>query len=158
MPTVTTPFGYAVTNLGPLTNAYTAPASCATNTELVQIAVPTDPSIVQWEAGCDISRSTLGACYPSGTVVDAEVNKPGRASQANENLIMYFSPGIACPAGWQTAGVAAKAADGSLSTTGVFHPSVALPSRIRAPIFNPRLNVLMGAIDPGETAVLCCPR
>lgn len=74
--------------------------------------------------------------------------------------IVYHSPGLYCPSGWTTAGVAQRAGDGALSTSGIFTElskalSIAEKQDLR---FNPDMNLLLGALDKGETAAVCCPR
>lgn len=156
MPTATSAFGFQITNYGPLTTTFTAAQSCATESNFLQLAPSGSPDGFAYSIGCDITKATLGQCYPSGATVDSHRAKLTTNVAFTE--IGYYSPGVICPAGWKTVGVAAKAQDGLLSTSGAFSPSHPVPSRIEEPFFNPPLNILMGVINPGETAVLCCPR
>ena len=156
MPTATSAFGFQITNYGPLTTTFTAAPSCATESKFLQIAPSESPDGFAYSIGCDITKSTFGQCYPSGATVDS--HRARLTTDVAYNEIGYYSPGVICPSGWNTVGVATKAKDGALSTSGAFSPAHPLPSRVEGIFFDPPLNVLMGAIDPGETAVLCCPR
>jgi hypothetical protein len=150
---------YSLVNFGPLTTTYTAPASCATVASNVAFGFKDAPSIIPFSADCTFT--SYGSCLPSGSGLDSQI----LSSQTEVQLfryIDYFSPGISCPNGWATVGVAAKATDGSVSSTGAFSVelgfSTAKPTGVLNVLVNPPINVLMAAMDPGETAVLCCPR
>jgi hypothetical protein len=167
MPTATSAFQYALHNLGPLTATFTAAPTCATLTNFVHLGLATAPQAAVFRNDCDGSnqRSAAG-CLPSGSVLDSQFATALYTKVGNYDL-NYFSPGLACPSGWTTAGSAAKgtASDTPIVTSGVFAAPSGFPSGFtvgpnteRAPkVFNPVNNVLMGALDPGETAVACCP-
>ncbi len=179
MPTTSHAYQYSLVNVGPLTAAYAAPPACATEARLVDIARTNQPSFAEYFAAGDLSTRTLGSCFPSGAALDGFAARV--AKNAADQVVGYFSPGVVCPSGWQTAGVAVKASDGSLSTSGAFDfpgsvtststTSTSSSTATRtgagattAPgrslwhgVWNPQVNVLMGAMDHGETAVLCCP-
>jgi hypothetical protein len=73
-------------------------------------------------------------------------------------VLPFYSPGLICPAGWTTAGAAAKLGPSSSSVSGAFTPTNnAIPTGIDG-FFEPMLDVFVAALDPGETAVVCCPR
>jgi len=74
----------------------------------------------------------------------------------------YFSPGLVCPSGWKTVGVAARGSDGSISASGIFITPTSTSGQTAATevadeIFNPAVNAFTAAIDAGETAAACCP-
>ncbi|KAI0024588.1 hypothetical protein F4780DRAFT_724262 [Xylariomycetidae sp. FL0641] len=156
MPSATTLSSYSFDNLGPLTTTWTAPESCATTVPQIQLAfteIVTYPYIYS-----DCNTPSQGDCVPSGTVIDAHYKSAAMSLSTSAGLgldyMPYFSPGLACPGGWTTAGVAVKDATGSLSSTGVFAPSE-LSSQ--APGMNFGWNILMETLDNGETAAVCCP-
>ncbi|KAM0281584.1 hypothetical protein ACHAQH_003453 [Verticillium albo-atrum] len=71
----------------------------------------------------------------------------------------YFSPGLHCPDGFTTAGVAEMSAGGELSLTGIFSQTAfdvfdTFPEP--TPPVLPPVNVVASALDEGETAVVCC--
>lgn len=79
-----------MSNAGPLTTTFTAPASCATATGLYQI----------WSSGSEGASATyhyeqgplasLSSCFPSGYDASATGAEP------------YYSPGL-CPSGYTAA-------------------------------------------------------
>jgi len=158
MPSATRVSQYALTNFGPLTSTFTPDAACATRTGILQLAIRETPDILAFNLDCNVP--TVGTCFPSGPKLDARVSTVW--SDPGDNFLGYFSPGIACPAGWNTVGVAGKGADGKISTTGIFQRPKELDAtpaltQSMIPIFNPPINVLTAALDPGETVALCCP-
>jgi hypothetical protein len=72
-------------------------------------------------------------------------------------IIVYHSPGLVCPSDWATVGAAAKLSPTSTSISGAFNLSVAIPAGSNLG-FEPEMDVMLAALEPGETAVLCCPR
>lgn len=141
MPSATSFSGYNLLNNGPLTTTFTAPATCST--AFVMLGLATDPAALQWDAQCDWVPPA--DCNPSGSVIQSIVSAQNNNPTAAD-VIVYHSPGLVCPSGWATVGAAAKLNPTSTSTSGAFNPSV------------PVLDVFLSALDPGETAVLCCPR
>ncbi|CAK7201144.1 hypothetical protein SEUCBS139899_003846 [Sporothrix eucalyptigena] len=155
MPTATTLSGFTLSNVGPLTTTFTAPASCLT--DYVVLGVATVPTAIEWYVTCGYLPPT--DCSPDGAVVQSIV-KDGEHDPEAGRTLLYNSPGIQCPAGWETVGQAAKYTSGgttSTSTSGAFNVSDILPSRT-AEIFNiPGAALLVEALEVGETAALCCP-
>jgi len=154
MPTATRISQYRLSNWGPLTTTFTADAACATAGNTVVTFRNT--AGVGLNPECAVH--TVGPCYPSGPELDAYASSV--YNDVDQFIIGYFSPGFVCPSGWKTVGVAAKASDGSVSTSGIFEattPLASTTSRIR-PLFNPPINAFTAGIDPGETGVVCCPR
>ncbi|KAF4878937.1 hypothetical protein CGCSCA1_v001707 [Colletotrichum siamense] len=152
---------YVFSNAGPMTTVWTPPTSCATPSPQLYIAY-NDSGIVfpQWAQKCEIHD--FGDCYPSGKAIDSAWSSASSASAndiANAGTIYYFSPASACPQGYTTAGVAAKNGAGDVSSSGVFVPPVVTDPAFRDNFlsWNPPNNVLMEALEDGETAVVCCP-
>jgi hypothetical protein len=64
----------------------------------------------------------------------------------------YYSPGLYCPSGWETIGMAAR--DGkSLSTSGFLTTSVK-----KIPSYEEPVTLLASLLEPSQTLALCCPR
>ncbi|KAI9170585.1 hypothetical protein HJFPF1_00053 [Paramyrothecium foliicola] len=150
MPSSTALYNIDFVNLGPLTTTYTAPAACATsnNIAMARLGSPGFPRLFE---KCDLP--TYGDCVPNGRELDEdeaeryETHGQGRA-------IYYHQPASICPDAWTTAGVAAKGSDGKVSSSGIYVP----PSDLtELPGSNPTPNIFMEALNPGETAVVCCP-
>jgi hypothetical protein len=153
MPSITTAAQYALINLGPLTATFSAPSSCSTGTDHVFIGQtqPTGQPILEFSPDC--TGKPQGDCFPSASRVDS-AEAAALTNPAAQAVAFYYSPGLVCPSNWATAGAVAKSKDGSFSTSGVFSLSTPAPTVLQ----DPSLNVMMNAIDPGETAVACCPR
>ena len=99
----------------------------------------------------DLNSWRLYPIRPTEGRPTGEVRRPYALRRSNGRF-NYFSPGIACPSDWTTAGVATKDSAGSLTSSGIFTPLV--------PFFAPDLyppNVFIEAMAPDQTAVLCCP-
>lgn len=145
-------------HLGPLTTTYTAPASCATLTDL-RVA-PTDiPYIPYWYETCTLQRPPFGDCFPSGSSIDDRVRS--EPPDRRHSWVAYHSPGSACPASWTTAGVVTKNDDGTTTgASGIFTASE-FPGPEGTPLPTPQLvpyvHLVAEGLEAGETGVLCCP-
>ncbi|KAK7217781.1 hypothetical protein V2G26_005784 [Clonostachys chloroleuca] len=150
-------FGYTLTNLGPLTTTFTAPSSCATNSDNLVWYSRFDSTVTgigrDRYLGQETCRDgvTRGACAPSGEAIDKLVS----ASPSSSN-IWYHSPGIACPSGWTTAGTLKGGAEPTGS--GIFNQEAITPwgneSSYQA-IFLPQL--FANALGNDEAMAMCCP-
>ncbi|KAH8673529.1 hypothetical protein BX600DRAFT_207053 [Xylariales sp. PMI_506] len=157
MPTATEYFGYDVINNGPLTTTFTAPTSCSTlstGSPYVAMAANTTEIVAQLSCG---TLQSLGDCHPSGSQLDS-LRAAFATSPPQQGFIDYFSPGIACPAGWTTVGVAATVG-GTLSVSGFFTENAytALPSGIEYEAL-PFQSIFLKILGPSETLAFCCPR
>jgi hypothetical protein len=159
MPSVNTLSQYTFHNLGPLTSTWTAPASCATAKNPLYLAPANDPSRAVYGESCSVVSA--GDCFPSGSALDS-ILAPRAGSPSLPYLVEIFSPGLVCPDNWSTVGVAVKDSAGSISSTGAFSTQVSVTASSTTSIFmprnNPAPNVLMEALAPGETAIMCCPK
>ena len=157
MPSTTDHFGDTVTNFGPLTTTYTAPASCATETRHIFYGNASSPAMIYAQPTC--GWPPYDDCYPSGkkydNLQDIVYSAPSR------NYIWYFSPGIACPSGWTTAGTLLLAGTTTTDTHdrhGVFteDPHHYHPTEVPIAGF-PLGRQWHEILDPGETLAYCCP-
>ena len=160
MPTATSLSGYGLFNNGPLTTAFTAPASCSTayQTFIGDAETPGDIEFLV-PAGTTCGYIAPADCNPSGSVIQSIASSAMGPDPTAGNIIVYHSPGLVCPSGWETVGAAAKLNLTSTSISGAFNISVALPTATIAGFveFLPPLDAVLAALDPGETAALCCP-
>ena len=145
-------------NFGALTTTFTQAPSCATVASNVMLAMKSDHAAFPYIADCTYTHYT--DCLPSYD--PSRVSSLSTAVNAPSGALMYYSPGIYCPRGWSTVGVAVREGDGSLSTTGIFNPTSLLSTTLRTAtdeflVEYPPMNILMEAMDRGETAALCCP-
>ncbi|KAK8128863.1 hypothetical protein PG984_009971 [Apiospora sp. TS-2023a] len=171
MPSTTSLSLYSFHNAGLLTTTYTAPASCATAEPSNLMLGPIDEPDTFYYGGCSFE---LGNCYPSGADIDALESKSDGKSN---NRFDYFSPGLNCPHDWTTVGVATKIAEGMITSSGpaftyAGSTTVGIPDRTGGTVMRTSMatlsddmerfvyaghHALLGAMDRGETAILCCP-
>ena len=144
-------------NFGPATTTFTAPKSCATAFK-TGIAASSEPSAIRWDAQC--TWTPPADCNPVGTRVQSLIASAGGPDIkiVDQFFIVYQSPGIICPSGQLTVGAAEKVNPTSTSVSGAFNVSDAVPTDDANPWLPGQLQVVLGALDAGETAILCCPR
>ncbi|KAM0194388.1 hypothetical protein ACHAPI_007149 [Fusarium lateritium] len=159
MPTATGYFGHSVHNLGPLTTTFTAPSSCATGTDHIVYASLTADPILFGAPTCEVVP--FADCIPNGEEWDS-VN--GQTTTFVQGQFVYYSPGLACPSGWETV----WSLDRGDSTSGsVTVSSLSSASRLISSVQKdidagrPRLmhptEVWKEVLEPEETLVYCCP-
>ncbi|KAF5675529.1 hypothetical protein FHETE_2526 [Fusarium heterosporum] len=152
MPTATGYFGYSVHNLGPLTTTFTAPSSCATGTDHVIYANVSSNAVFYGAPTCDFA--SFADCIPSGKSWDSVYRQTTTFVQGQ---FLYYSPGIACPSGWKTAGALARGESGSVSASGVLSYSASnAGGNTYARALHPS-EVWLEVLEPSETLVYCCP-
>lgn len=156
MPTPTHYFGYAVTNIGPLTTRFTPAPSCATTKPNVYIETQlAETRALFGYPSCDAPK--YDGCLPNGKSLDI-LNSHLAAHPHNGNLV-YHSPGLKCPSGWRKAGAVAGGDEQATRQRGVFTSMtipVMVPNGNPGPL--PKLQAYAGILDPGETLVWCCPK
>lgn len=161
MPTATTASQFSLTNWGPLTATFSTDAACAT-AGITMLGFQTALGR-GWDLDCGAVPTVGASCYPSGSQLDAVASSAFESAGRRAPVAGYFSPGLVCPAGWKTVGVAAR--DTSISASGIFiaptptttqSPGSTL-NNLNTPIVNPVINAFTAALDPGETAIACCP-
>ena len=151
MPTSTEFFGVTAYNLGPLTTTFSAPSACATGNDHHVIVNGSKPDEVWGHPTCGFKDR--GSCLPSGKSYDslASVTTP-----LNRAWNFYYSPGIACPSGWTTAGTMIKEGESSVSVSGVF--SSRLQASITGAIELEPADWWAEIMNVSETIAYCCPR
>ncbi|KAJ0125263.1 hypothetical protein J7T55_006608 [Diaporthe amygdali] len=154
--------GWTVTNLGPLTTTYTAPPSCSTDNVYIQIGETfvdsgtNDTRIFPVGMACNEPVPSFGSCLPSGAKLDEAYSSVDTDQVSAGYTVAYYSPGLVCPSGWSTVGVATKTEGGSITSSGpgFVNPS---PEPDFTYVNNVGPNVLLAGMDEGDAAVLCCP-
>lgn len=108
---------------------------------------------------CGQAWPTIGSCLPSGAKLDADYSAIDTDAVGLDYTLGYYSPGLACPSGWNTVGVATKSEGGNITSSG---PGFTSPTPIDGTdsgyVNNVGSNVLLAGMDEGDAAVLCCPR
>ena len=150
---------------GPLTTTYTAPPSCSTDFAYVQVgssfvdSESNSTSIMALGVSCGLAWPTIGSCLPSGAKLDEDYSAIDTDEVQMYYTLGYYSPGLACPSGWDTVGVATKSEGGNITSSG---PGFTNPTPIdemdTVYVDNVGSNVLLAGMDEGDAAVLCCPR
>lgn len=149
-------FGATLTNLGPLVTQFTPAPSCSEPSNLAVATQASDGLRLFGFPECNLTASAAG-CFPDGSKID-ELWNPTVTDFIN--TLVYHSPGIACLSGWTTAG-SIVGPSGWDSAAGFFtrrhfpyrgNGSNTLPDELRA------FDQYVGALDPSETLVHCCPR
>lgn len=141
-------------NIGPATTTFTEPASCATAYRTM-IAPVAEPALLLWNVHCPWVPPA--DCNPSGSIVQSIISSAAGTNPTAGLFVVYQSPGLVCPSGQATVGSAEKPNPTSISVSGAFNLSVAVPAGADVAFFEPQLDAFLAALDPGETAILCCP-
>ncbi|KAJ5630225.1 uncharacterized protein N7484_010325 [Penicillium longicatenatum] len=157
MPSVTTIDGYTFDNWGPVTTTFTPPATCATSTTNIRIGPTQNGSAPYFLYAQQCSTIGYWDCMPTGIESKAVITASTFHSNPTDAFRpMYFSPGLYCPSGWATVGLAARG-ESTLSGSGILSTA--------SPIYNPDIpefenpaTLIMSLLDPSETVAMCCPR
>jgi hypothetical protein len=149
MPTATTTLGWTLANWGSAPATYTVAPSC---TQPVWFAETETPEIVLWVESCPTQPAGDCLVHPTSTALVEDY-------LSNRYVGTYYSPGTACPTGWGQVGAATHASDGQTTYAGIFtiNPVPTLWMADYAVYFGAH-DALVAALDPGETAMACCPR
>lgn len=137
------------TNYGPLTTTFTPAPNC-TGSDRYRIGRETNGSVSPvWMLQC--SSTDYSGCIPPTSTATVWQN-PGA-------IAGYHSPGVYCPSGWATVGVASADKGGSIGYSGSAIPTTSLYSKLPNPYdYDYKGYLLAKALEPQETMVVCCPR
>ncbi|THD00288.1 hypothetical protein EYZ11_000181 [Aspergillus tanneri] len=134
-------------NYGPVTTTFTQPTSCSAIDNL-QLGYVTD-SLARIEYAVQCTKEFDSGCLPTATVT-------ATASRDYDMWVGYggyYSPGLYCPSGWATVGLAARDGNKSLSKSGILTTSTSE----RYPSFDDPATLLARILEPSQTMALCCP-
>ncbi|KAF5585846.1 uncharacterized protein FSUBG_12305 [Fusarium subglutinans] len=153
MPTVTRISTARITNFGPLTTTYTAPASCATETDRIYFAYDSDHPEYLW-ANPTCKMQLIGKCIPSGDQYDHLITAT-YAKTFDLGFYHYYSPGLYCPSDWTTAGkyVRGTGSIGQMSGQLTRTESTMVPERWEPgrPFRQDPASVWVQVLEPSET-------
>ncbi|KAF5243773.1 hypothetical protein FAUST_2690 [Fusarium austroamericanum] len=162
MPSATEFFGISASNLGPLTKTFTAPPSCTatTNTDHILFVNATSPYI-NYLMSSSCRPKPFGDCYPSGSEFDSW-GKQTSTLIFGQGVYHYFSPGLACPDGWETAATlkhGSKSGEidvsGALTVSATDITSQLYANGIAMPLHP--TDFWRNVLDKSETLAFCCP-
>ncbi|KAK8122715.1 hypothetical protein PG984_011385 [Apiospora sp. TS-2023a] len=168
MPTATEYFGYAAVNYGPLTTTFTADRSCATASDNLWIYDKDDLRYPIGDVAACASTTTTSTnsdCYPSYSKIVSQWSA-SRELYNGMGVASYFSPGVACPSGWTTAGTMARATPAPVAAgesvawngTGSMAGDIFKDSSRSDHVGDiPMLEVYRQIMAPEETLAYCCP-
>ncbi|KAL3471325.1 hypothetical protein BJX99DRAFT_263344 [Aspergillus californicus] len=152
MPTATTTNGWTLANLGPAPTSITATPSCTPDN--FGIASTLFPDYPVWSDRCIWSNSTSADCWPQPTdsALSAEI-------MTNRYILPFHSPGVECASGWKSVGAIEHPSNGPVTSLGSFTMNPFLEEYYNEDFTIPYpLQEAIGVLlDPGETAVACCP-
>ncbi|KAK7961915.1 uncharacterized protein PG986_002740 [Apiospora aurea] len=163
MPIATEYFGYTALNYGPLTTTFTADPLCATATE-GRVIYRSDNLRYQIAYAGDCATTTASpyylGCFPSA---GKEMSLFASDVPVGVRVASYYSPGVACPSGWTTAGTMARAT-GAAAKPDAWNGTGSLAGDIWETGYDdtlgrevPLLEVYRQIKAPDETLAFCCP-
>ncbi|KAH7483860.1 hypothetical protein FOMA001_g7421 [Fusarium oxysporum f. sp. matthiolae] len=159
MPTITSVVQAKITNFGPLTTTYTAPASCATATNHLYLADYSEKPEYLW-AYPTCTMQLYGKCIPSGDQYDHLITAT-YAKTFDTGFYHYYSPGLYCPSNWTTAGQYVKGNGGTAQISGDLTKTESgiVPARWEPgrPFPTDPTIVWKQVLEPSETLAVCCP-
>ena len=153
MPTTSTLSHFTFTNWGPLTTTWTPAASCSTLTDNVLLVTSSFSGNDAEALGC---ANEIGDCLPCGPLTTTSA-KPTDYLGPPKHHLGYYSPGLYCPSGWDTVGIASRKGDADVTSQGILSPRTLIPTGSSSTIIDEPANVFMQILAPNETAALCCP-
>lgn len=141
-------------NYGPLTTTFT-PAPTCSGTSHINLGTIDDgfPYIVH-SVQCE--TTTWPDCEPPSTITPMPTAAPSDADDDpwTSSVGHYYSPGLYCPSGWETVGLAGRDGDKSYTTSGV----MSYGTSHWFPDFDYLPTLLAKSLRPSETVAMCCPR
>lgn len=121
----------------------------------------TSSEVIYYGSPCGETYASFSDCVPSGSVLDNlwnSLTSTRSGAPFTQGTIDYYSPGIVCPSGYETVGVASKLSGGIASSSGAAFVPAVTPASETFDLSDPAPNVLLQAMLEGESAILCCPR
>lgn len=166
---------YTFANLGPLTTTFTPAPSCTASNRIVLGYLNPDVYI-EFATQCTSSFNYVTDCIPTTTTETTVPPTPTFTATSYEDYVenridwagfgAYYSPGLYCPSGWTTVGMAARDASSSLTSSGVLVPTETTTTTKYSTddfyyyMFDHEYpaSVLKSMLEPRQTMALCCPR
>ncbi|KAL4862726.1 hypothetical protein BDV12DRAFT_39075 [Aspergillus spectabilis] len=190
---------YTFSNLGPLTTTFTPAPTCTSSDQMaigiITTAANNEYLSLDWQVQCSSSIDSEKECMPATTPAPTTTAPPSFDDMTNEELEeyydskvyylgqgSYYSPGVYCPEGWETIGMAGRDASSVLTSSGFLAttPTATTTStRTRHRTSTPDAYgyydedydyynepyadytnaafVLKDVLEPQQTMALCCP-
>ncbi|KAL3454248.1 hypothetical protein BJX65DRAFT_302034 [Aspergillus insuetus] len=128
-------YTFVFSNYGPLSTTFTQPPKCTSTVDLI----------------VSLSRGITEEDFEEYLDLRRQYETPYRA---------YFSPGLYCPSGWETIGMAARDASRALTTSGSLADySYGDYSKCPDWVYDcaDKRSLMKHALQPGQIMALCCP-
>lgn len=167
---------YTFTNLGPITTTFTPAPSCTASNRigLGYMDSLAGDLVIPYSVQCTSNLNYFSGCIPlptpTATTSSSQDHNDYPVSVTDEYAYgAYYYPGLYCPSGWATVGLAARDAGGSLTSSGILVSTTPETTATTGTystgglytetvIRKDQASVLKGALEPEQTMVLCCPR
>ncbi|KAJ5896244.1 uncharacterized protein N7473_005643 [Penicillium subrubescens] len=156
---------WTFTNYGPLTTTFTPVPSC-TGPDARRLGnFNNGQVIINYAVQCTNNIGTDDNCWPAPTTTQSPFPTPPNGRYW-EGIGGYYSPGLYCPKGWETVGVAARDAGSSLSSSGALSTTTVVETFSRSgtetgfftePTGDNAGSMLKGVLEPKQTMAVCCP-
>ncbi|RDW63067.1 uncharacterized protein DSM5745_10178 [Aspergillus mulundensis] len=178
---------YTFSNLGPVTTTFTPPPACTASNQLALGSLDTRTGIYVYLSSQCTATVDFEDCTPTTTSEPTTTGEPVYGGGTDwieyDGYGVYYSPGLYCPKGWKTIGMAARDASSVLTSSGFLVPtttstSTSTSTRTATPTpysdydydydydedydydsytTQDPASVLMSALEPKQTMALCCP-
>ncbi len=169
---------YTFSNLGPITTTFTpAPRCTAPDRIAVGYVNPTGGNLVpKFAAQCTSEFNYYSNCMPTTTPASTTTSPAVTGMTVDEveeylsTLIdwtgygVYYSPGLDCPSGWETIGMAARDASSTLTSSGILSPATTTTvtryttGNMYYYGYEDPASVMKDILEPQQTMALCCPK
>ncbi|KAF3392671.1 hypothetical protein F1880_008621 [Penicillium rolfsii] len=140
---------WTLLNYGPLTTTFTPAPSCSGTSHLRLGTIDDNFPRLSYMVQCETTE--WSDCAPPATITTASTSDGAEWSASAGH---YYSPGLYCPSGWETVGLAGRDGDKPYTDSGVIS---AYGASQWVPSFPYELTQLAKGLQPSETVALCCP-
>lgn len=155
---------WTFTNYAPLTTTYTPAPSCTASDRLGLGYINHGYVYIGYGVQCT-SDVKFEDCLPTATATATSFPEPP-TDDGWAGIGGYYSPGLYCPSGWETVGVAARDASSSLSSSGILSTTPAVTMSSSDPMsyyyatatWDDPATLLKNHLEPEQTMAVCCPR
>ncbi|CEJ59314.1 hypothetical protein PMG11_07942 [Penicillium brasilianum] len=154
---------WTFTNYAPLTTTYTPAPSCTASDRLGLGYINHGYVYIEYGVQCT-SDVILEDCLPTATATATSFPEPP-TDDGWAGIGGYYSPGLYCPSGWETVGVAARDASSSLSSSGILSTTPVVTMSSSDPMsyyyatatWDDPATLLKNHLEPEQTMAVCCP-
>ncbi|OOQ88766.1 hypothetical protein PEBR_11350 [Penicillium brasilianum] len=141
-------------NYGPLTTTFTPAPSCS-GTSHIGLGTIKDDIFAYEYYNVQCETTAWPDCAPPSTVTPSPTTSlaDGYDDTWTASVGNYYSPGLYCPSGWETVGLAGRDGDEAYTTSG----AMSYGTSHWTPDFDYMPTLLAKNLKPSETVALCCP-